>query len=142
MPIVRKRIYLGTYVVIDFDHKVTNSSPLTRKMTSKRLYFNYFKDRLVHFNGTAMISYMKKLLIIFCFTFGIVFGLYKIGTSQPRYLAASFERVPEFFSLPSEFNYSNSTVCLDEMHSQGRKFEDFGSAFYELTISEKNSHLR
>lgn len=61
MPIVRKRIYLGTYVVIDFDHKVTNSSPLTRKMTSKRLYFNYFKDRLVHFNGTAMVRYMKKL---------------------------------------------------------------------------------
>ena len=85
---------------------------------------------------------MKKLLIIFCFTFGIVFGLYKIGTSQPRYLAASFERVPEFFSLPSEFNYSNSTVCLDEMHSQGRKFEDFGSAFYMLRISEKHPHLR
>lgn len=85
---------------------------------------------------------MRKLLIIFCFTFGIVFGLYKIGTSQPRYLAASFERVPEFFSLPSEFNYSNSTVCLDEMHSQGRKFEDFGSAFYMLRISEKHQHLR
>ena len=61
MPIVRKRIYLGTYVVIDFDHKVTNSSPLTRKMTSKRLYFNYFKDRLVHFNGTAMFSFLEKL---------------------------------------------------------------------------------
>ena len=60
MPIVRKRIYLGTYVVIDFDHKVTNSSPLTRKMTSKRLYFNYFKDRLVHFNGTAMMSDYKR----------------------------------------------------------------------------------
>ena len=85
---------------------------------------------------------MKKLLIIFCFTFGIVFGLYKIGTSQPRYLAASFERVPEFFSLPSEFNYSNSTVCLDEMHSQGRKFEDFGTAFYMLRISEKHPHIR
>ena len=85
---------------------------------------------------------MKKLLIIFCFTFGIVFGLYKIGTSQPRYLAASFELVPEFFSLPSEFNYSNSTVCLDEMHSQGRKFEDFGTAFYMLRISEKHQHLR
>ena len=63
MPIVRKRIYLGTYVVIDFDHKVTNSSPLTRKMTSKRLYFNYFKDRLVHFNGTAMKYKFKKWLI-------------------------------------------------------------------------------
>lgn len=79
MPIVRKRIYLGTYVVIDFDHKVTNSSPLTRKMTSKRLYFNYFKDRLVHFNGTAMINFilmdttlilkvtlLMKLMVLHC----------------------------------------------------------------------------
>ena len=55
MPIVRKRIYLGTYAVIDFDHKVTNSSPLTHKSTSKRLYFNYFKEQLDHFNGTAMM---------------------------------------------------------------------------------------
>ena len=86
---------------------------------------------------------MKKLVIIFCITFGIAIILYKIGTSQPAYLAANFERVPDFFSIPSSvFNYSNSTVCLDEMHSQGRKFEDFGSAFYELSISEKNSHLR
>ena len=86
---------------------------------------------------------MKKSLIIFCITFGIAIILYKIGTSQPKYLAAKFERVPDFFSIPSSvFNYSNSTVCLDEMHSQGRKFEDFGSAFYELTISEKNSQLR
>lgn len=54
MPIVRKRIYLGTYAVIDFDYKVTNSSPLTHKLTSKRLYFNYFKERLDHFYGTAM----------------------------------------------------------------------------------------
>lgn len=52
-------------------------------------------------------------------------------------------RVPDFFSLPSsEFNYSNSTVCLDELHSQGRKFEDFGSAFYMLHISEKHPNLR
>ena len=86
---------------------------------------------------------MKKLLIIFCFTFGIVFGLYKIGTSQPRYLAASFERVPEFFSLPSSvFNFSNPYVCVDELHSQGREFNDFRTAFYMLRISEKNPHIR
>ena len=28
------------------------------------------------------------------------------------------------------------------MHSQGRKFEDFGTAFYMLRISEKHQHLR
>ena len=86
---------------------------------------------------------MKKLLIIFCFTFGIVFGFYKFYTSQPEYLAANFERVPEFFSLPSSvFDYSDPNICLDEMHSQGRKFEDFGSAFYMLRISEKHPHIR
>ncbi|MDY3978900.1 MAG: hypothetical protein SOZ00_02645, partial [Tidjanibacter sp.] len=47
--------YLGTYAVIDFDCKVTNSSPLTHKLTSKRLYFNCFKEQLDYFNGTAMI---------------------------------------------------------------------------------------
>ena len=86
---------------------------------------------------------MKKSLIIFCITFGIAIILYKIGTSQPKYLAAKFERVPDFFSIPSSvFNYSNPTVCLDELHSQGRKFEDFGSAFYMLRISEKHPHIR
>jgi hypothetical protein len=86
---------------------------------------------------------MKKSLIIFSLTLGIVFFLYKIYTSQPEYLAANYMRVPDFFSLPSsEFNYSNPTVCLDELHSQGRKFEDFGSAFYMLRISEKHPNLR
>ena len=61
MPIVRKRIYLGTYAVIDFGYKVTNSSPLTHKLTSKRLYFNYFKEQLDHFNGTAMNSIISSL---------------------------------------------------------------------------------
>ena len=86
---------------------------------------------------------MKKSLIIFSLTLGIVFFLYKIYTSQPEYLAANYMRVPDFFSLPSsEFNYSNPTVCLDELHSQGRKFEDFGSAFYMLHISEKHPNFK
>ena len=68
MPIVRKRICIGTYAVIDFDYKVTNSSPLTHKLTSKRLYFNYFKEQLDHFNGTAMIlisCFLKNFAEIF-----------------------------------------------------------------------------
>ena len=54
MPIVRKRICIGTYAAVDLDCKVTNSSPLTREITPKRLYFNNFKDRFVHFNGTVV----------------------------------------------------------------------------------------
>ena len=33
---------------------VTISSPLTLKIARKRLYFNNFKGRLVHFNGTVV----------------------------------------------------------------------------------------
>ena len=95
------------------------------------------------FNRITYISYMKKLVIIFCITFGIAIILYKIGTSKPEYLAANFERVPEFFSLPSSvFNFSNPYVCVDELHSQGREFDDFGTAFYMLRISEKHPHIR
>ena len=36
--------------------KITKTSSLTRKTACKRLYFNYFKERLVHFNGTVVIG--------------------------------------------------------------------------------------
>ena len=51
MPIVRKRICIGTYAAVDLDCKVTNSSPLTREITPKRLYFNNFKDHLSTLTG-------------------------------------------------------------------------------------------
>ncbi len=59
MPIVRKRICLETYAVIGFGSKVTNSSPLTRKIASNRLYFNYLKERFIHFYGTVVKTYIK-----------------------------------------------------------------------------------
>jgi hypothetical protein len=37
--------------------KITKSSPLTRKNARKRLYFNYFKERLVHFKGTILLAF-------------------------------------------------------------------------------------
>lgn len=37
-----------------FGCKVTNSSPLTLETAHKRLIFNDFKERLVHFNGTVV----------------------------------------------------------------------------------------
>ncbi|MBR1653068.1 MAG: hypothetical protein IJ692_06740, partial [Alloprevotella sp.] len=46
-----------------FEHKQSlkgckgaNSSPLTLKTDRKRLYFSDFKERLVHFNGTVVLS--------------------------------------------------------------------------------------
>jgi hypothetical protein len=41
---------------------VTISSSLTLKIARKRLYFNNFKGRLVHFNGTVVITIYVKLI--------------------------------------------------------------------------------
>ena len=56
----QKRIDLDSLLSIILDCKDTKSKPLTTKFTHKRLYFNYFKERLVHFNGTVVI----KIIII------------------------------------------------------------------------------
>ena len=42
--------------MLTFDCKDTNSNRRTLKSACKRLNFNYFKDRLVHFNGTVVIE--------------------------------------------------------------------------------------
>ena len=90
-----------------------------------------------------LVSYMKKSYIISCFILGITILCYIFATSKPEYLAANYERVPDFFSFPAfEFNYSNSSVCVDELHSQGRKFEDFGTAFYKLRITKQQPQLK
>lgn len=57
--------------------------------------------------------------------------------NRPEYLAAESDRIPDFFELPSDDFYT----CIDEIHSQGRKFEDFGSAHYDLRIKD-NSNIR
>lgn len=53
--------------------------------------------------------------------------------NRPEYMAGRAERIPDFFSMQS---YDNFFYCIDELHSQGRKFEDFGSAHYELRIKD------
>ena len=56
-PAEQKRICFDSYAICCFDHKDTKSNPLTRKTAYKRLNINYFKERLVHFNGTVVYSY-------------------------------------------------------------------------------------
>jgi len=38
--------------------KVTKSSPFHFKKLPNKLNFNYFKERLVHFNGTVVTFYI------------------------------------------------------------------------------------
>ena len=45
-----------TNSLLNLAAKVQIQKPLTLKIARKRLYFNNFKDRLVHFNGTVVIQ--------------------------------------------------------------------------------------
>ena len=51
-----------------FDCKDTNSNRRTLKSARKRLNFNYFKERLAHFNGTVVIKYndYEETIVISC----------------------------------------------------------------------------
>ena len=44
-----------------FGCKVTKSSPFHFKKPANRLNFNYFKERLVHFNGTVVTFQVDSL---------------------------------------------------------------------------------
>ena len=57
LSIERRRILICSYAARCFDCKDTNSNRRTLEIACKRLSFNYFKDRLVHFNGTVVKWY-------------------------------------------------------------------------------------
>jgi len=69
-----------------------NSNPLTCKTARKRLYFNNFKERLVHFNGTVMI------------------GIYKIKKKSDRLLIYSVH--------PALVKVDNPLVQAEELTTQ------------------------
>ena len=58
LSIERRRILICSYAAICFDCKDTNSNRRTLKIACKRLNFNYFKDQLVHFNGTVVLMFI------------------------------------------------------------------------------------
>lgn len=47
-----------------------------------------------------------------------------------------------FFSLPEDEIVWGKGFLKDELHSQGRKFEDFGSSYYALNICPKSPSIR
>ena len=77
-----------------------------------------------------------------CFSFYGLCG-YFYTTNRPEYLASKSEYIPTFFSLPKEdFTNLGNQFCIDEFQSQGRRFEDFGSAHYVLKISDLHPNIR
>ena len=85
---------------------------------------------------------MKKIYYIIIFII-ISFGaIYYYFSNRPLYLASSAEQIPAFFSLPKDEIVWHTGFVEDELHSQGRKFEDFGSSYYALSICPKSPTIR
>ena len=51
-----KNVLIDEHASLILDCEVTISSPGTHKRARKILYFNYFKELFIHFNGTLMIK--------------------------------------------------------------------------------------
>lgn len=57
------------------------------------------------------------------------------ATNRPEYLASHAELIPEFFGISAaSIGSDDPDFCIDEIHSQGRSFEDFGSAGYFFNV--------
>ena len=54
------------------DCKITNSNRRNLNLKPKRLYFNYFKDRFIHFNRTVVIIYISFFVVMWRFALAIV----------------------------------------------------------------------
>ena len=62
----------------------------------------------------------------------------------PEKLASEAKYIPQFFGLTKSdfFGFDGEMYVVDEIHSQGRKWEDFGSAHYEIRLCELHPNIR
>lgn len=68
--------------------------------------------------------------------FAVCYGLFSYATNRPEYLASRADLIPKFFGISSSaIGSDDPDFCLDEIHSQGRDFNDFGSAGYSFIIT-------
>lgn len=84
---------------------------------------------------------MKRILYFIVPILGIMIVGLIYTFNNPEYLASKPELIPNFFSLPKEEIIHQGFVS-DELHSQGKQFSDFGSAYYELKIRVPHPSLR
>lgn len=72
----------------------------------------------------------------------ILYLLFVYKTSEQ--LASEARYIPRFFELPKSdfFGFDGEMYVVDELHSQGRKWEDFGSAHYEIRLCELHPNVR
>lgn len=83
---------------------------------------------------------IKGFIIVVCLV--ILGACSMIFYHSPERLASKAKYIPEFFNLTKTyFDTDNPGFCIDDIYSQGRKFEDFGSAGYLIDIRSHSSKI-
>lgn len=87
----------------------------------------------------------NKVIAVSLITAALLSILYLIFVYKtPEQLASEAKYIPQFFGLTKSdfFGFDGDMYVVDELHSQGRKWEDFGSAHYEIRLCELHPNVR
>lgn len=88
-------------------------------------------------------SQSKKLAFIAIVMLSVVICILVVHKT-PEQLAGDAKYIPTFFGVTeSDFiGFDGNMYIVEEIHSQGRKWEDFGSAHYEIRLCELHPNIR
>lgn len=87
----------------------------------------------------------NKVIAVSLITAALLSILYLLFVYKtPEQLASEAKYIPQFFGLTKSdfFGFDGDMYVVDELHSQGRKWEDFGSAHYEIRLCELHPNVR
>lgn len=87
----------------------------------------------------------NKMISIALVAIAILSMLYLLFIYKtPEQMASEAKYIPQFFGLTKSdfFAFDGEMYVVDEIHSQGRKWEDFGSAHYEMRLCELHPNVR
>ena len=87
----------------------------------------------------------NKMISIALVAIAILSMLYLLFIYKtPEQMASDAKYIPQFFELTkSDFwGFDGEMYVVDEIHSQGRKWQHFGSAHYEIRLCELHPNVR
>lgn len=99
----------------------------------------------MHYSDSKLALYKSRSIVISLITMVLLGTLYWLFIHKsPEQLASDVKYIPQFFGLTkSDFlGFDGEMYVVDELHSQGRKWEDFGSAHYEIRLCELHPNVR
>lgn len=91
------------------------------------------------------ITPRNRVIVVALVSVALLSILYMILTYKtPELLASEAKYIPQFFGLTeSDFlGFDGEMRVVDELYNQGREFEDFGSAHYEIRLCELHPNIR